>query len=321
MSLKLRSKKKPTVIITGNAGFIGSHVADLFVEEGYRVVGFDKFTYAANKANVNSEVTQVIQDVRDYGEWKSLLLDETPQLIIHCAAESSVDKALSGPKTFVESNVEGTLVILEAIKAFAKDTKLVHVSTDEVFTDKALIQDGTPFTEETEYRPRNVYAATKAASDFIVESYIRAFGIKACITHCSNNVGPRQDDSKLVPRMVKKALQNEPITLYGDGSQERDWLYVKDHALGIGLVALEGEVGEHYLFGSGSTHTNLQVAQMIIEETNSKSEIVFVDDRPGHDKIYKTLPAKAEEKLGWKASKSLREAIKEVVLAEEMRSK
>jgi dTDP-glucose 4,6-dehydratase len=313
MALKMRSKKKPLVIITGNAGFIGSHVADLFIEEGYRVVGFDKFTYAANEKNVNSEVTQVICDIKDYGEWKNLLIDEQPEYIIHCAAESSVDKALSGPKVFIESNIEGTLVILEAMKAFAKEAKLVHVSTDEVFTDELLLNQDIPFTETTPYRPRNVYATTKAASDLLVENYVRAFGIKASITHCSNNVGPRQDNSKLIPRMVQKALANEPITLYGDGKQERDWLYVKDHAVGIALTAFEGKVGEHYLFGSGHTHTNLEVVNMILAATNSKSEIVFVDDRPGHDKIYKTAPVKAKEQLDWEPTKTLSEAIHEVV--------
>lgn len=291
------------VLVTGGAGFIGSNLVRMMVESGrYHVVVLDALTYAGNLANL----TDVLDSARcvfergnitDAGRVRQVLADHTPSAIMHLAAESHVDRSIASAAPFIETNVMGTLVLLEAMRDLPS-MRFVHVSTDEVYG--TLGPNDPPFVETTPLDPTSPYAASKAASDLIVQSFVRTHGLDAVITRCSNNYGPYQFPEKFIPLMTLNALEGRPLPIYGDGQQVRDWLHVDDHCRGL-LAALErGVRGEVYNFGGSSERTNEAMVAAILAQTGASADLkTYVTDRKAHDRRYAINAEKAHRELGW----------------------
>lgn len=305
------------LLITGAAGFIGSALVRTALEAGHDVVAYDALTYAGNPANLAGlDVHFVRGDIRDSERVAKTVAHHEPEAILHLAAESHVDRSIEHPLDFVETNVLGTGVLLEAARKV--DIPFVHVSTDEVYGDLGI--DDPPFCETTPYAPSSPYSASKAGSDHLVRAYRRTYGLKASITNCSNNYGPRQFPEKLIPRMITNALQGQPLPIFGDGSQVRDWLYVDDHARGI-LGTLEAGLGKDYMFGGGAERTNLQVVNAICDALDQELPqkaphadlLEFVQDRPGHDQRYAVDYTRARTELGWNPTRTFAEGIHKTV--------
>lgn len=329
-------EKVRNILITGGAGFIGSNYVNMYTsEENVHVVNLDKLTYAGNLENINVEgnpdYTFVQGDICDKEILKSLFEKYQFQQVIHFAAESHVDNSILDPSAFVETNISGTFNLLQNAhklwmeKPFVRregfeNTKFLHISTDEVYG--TLGKEGL-FTEETSYAPNSPYSASKASSDFLVRSYFHTYGLPVLTTNCSNNYGPNQHDEKLIPTIIRTALKEEPIPIYGDGKNVRDWLYVSDHCKGIKLVLQKGRFGETYNIGGRNERENIYIAQKICEildtltpRKNKKSYkdlITFVIDRPGHDKRYAIDASKIENELGWKAIENFESGIEKTV--------
>ena len=299
------------VLITGGCGFIGSHAVRGAIERGFeRVVNLDWLTYSGNPKNLEDIVDERYEfihgSINDYELVSSIILEERIDSIIHLAAESHVDRSIKSVRPFIETNIGGTLSILEVIQnnlLKGNVVNLIHVSTDEVYGSLGPSEE--PFTENSPISPRNPYAATKASSDMLVEAFVNTHGINALITRCSNNYGPNQFPEKLIPLMALNALDGKSLPIYGNGQQIRDWIHVSDHVSGIfaSLRGLkEGEVGsgEVINFGGGCEITNLQMVTSILEEMGVHEDLIeFVSDRPGHDKRYAIDHSKATEILGW----------------------
>ena len=322
-----------TILVTGGAGFIGSAVVRRLVAEGrHRVVTLDALTYAGHRESL-AEVEGtpnyrfVHLDILDAGGVSALLAEERPDAVMHLAAESHVDRSIDDPEAFVRTNVLGTQRLLEAVRrhladrepAAAERFRFLHVSTDEVYG--SLGPDDPPFTERSAYRPRSPYAASKAAADHLARAYRHTYGLPVIVTNCSNNFGPYQYPEKLIPLTVLKALAGEPVPVYGDGSNVRDWLYVEDHVSGL-LAALErGRPGETYLIGGGNERSNLEVVRTVLgalnelapAERDHRQLIAFVSDRPGHDFRYAVDAGKARNELGWRAQRGFDEAMRDTV--------
>lgn len=307
------------VLVTGGAGFIGSAVCRLLVARGYHVVCLDKLTYAGNRASLRDvepspDFRFVEGDIGDTSTVLRLLHDERLEGIMHLAAETHVDRSIDSPAAFVETNVVGTVRLLDAALTYWRSLpararehfRFHHVSTDEVFGD--LPFDSGMFTETTPYAPSSPYSASKAASDHFVRAWHETYGLPVVLSNCSNNYGPWHFPEKLIPLTILNALEGKALPVYGRGENVRDWLYVEDHAEALEKVLTQGRAGETYLIGGRAEATNLSVVESICDILDARrpmagmrrrSLITFVTDRPGHDRRYAIDPAKAERELGW----------------------
>lgn len=316
-----------TILITGGAGFIGSNFIPYFLQKypKYSVINLDALTYAGNLDNLreieNHPRYKFIQgNICDKELVENLFDKYHINGVIHFAAESHVDNSINNPSVFIETNINGTHTILDIAYRFWMDgpfknkpmyqnARFHHISTDEVYG--SLPEDSQElFTESTPYAPRSPYSASKAASDMIVKSYYYTYGMNIVVTNCSNNYGPKQHDEKLIPTIIRNALEQKPIPIYGDGQNIRDWLYVYDHCRAIDLVFHKGKSGEVYNIGARNEQKNITIAKKIcsildriIPRQNNKNYedlITFVQDRPGHDRRYALDPSKIEIEVGWK---------------------
>jgi dTDP-glucose 4,6-dehydratase len=311
------------VLVTGGAGFIGSAVCRRLVL-GHRiaVVNVDKLTYAANLRSLDlvaGDPAYAFEqvDICDRAGLHDVFARYEPDATIHLAAESHVDRSITGPSAFVDTNVVGTYNLLEAARNYygrltperRSRFRLVHVSTDEVYG--SLGATGL-FCEETPYRPSSPYSASKAASDHLAHAWFKTYGLPVIISNCSNNYGPHQFPEKLIPLAILNAIEGKPLPVYDNGSNVRDWLYVDDHAGGLISLLTRGRPGEKYNFGGSSERSNLEVVELICDvldemvpqRTGRRSLITFVRDRPGHDLRYAIDASKAHRELGWKPSKT-----------------
>jgi dTDP-glucose 4,6-dehydratase len=308
-----------TILITGGAGFIGSHVVRLFVNQypAYRIINLDKLTYAGNLANLNDVETKlnyefVKGDIADEDFLDHLFGEKKIDGVIHLAAESHVDRSISNPKTFVVTNILGTLTLLNVARHHWKDDihdKLFyHISTDEVY---GSLGETGHFTEATPYDPRSPYSASKAGSDHLVRAYFHTYHLPVIISNCSNNYGPYQFPEKLIPLVINNIRLNHTIPVYGKGENVRDWLYVEDHARAIDLIYHQGKVGETYNIGGHNEWQNITLIRMLCEIMDRKlgrslgtsaGLITFVKDRAGHDLRYAIDSSKLQKELGWKPS-------------------
>jgi len=321
-----------SLLVTGCAGFIGSNFVPYFIGkyDDYHIVNLDLLTYAGNVENLNeisehNNYTFIKGDICDRKLVESIFENYNIKGVIHFAAESHVDNSIKNPGVFIETNVTGTFTLIDVAykywmersfvyKEGYNDCRFHHISTDEVY---GTLGDTGLFTESTPYAPNSPYSASKASSDMIVRSYVETYGLSVVITNCSNNYGPKQHDEKLIPTIIRKALAKEPIPIYGDGKNIRDWLYVLDHCKGIDLVYHKGKSGEVYNIGGRNERTNLQIVDAIctildekIPTDNSyKKLITFVEDRAGHDRRYAIDATKIENNLGWKAEENFETGI------------
>lgn len=322
---------KKNIIITGGAGFIGSHVVTLFVKKypEYRIINVDKLTYAGNLANLKEvEVAPnylfIKADICDFDNMFALFKEYDVSHIIHLAAESHVDRSIRDPFTFAQTNVMGTLSLLQAAKlsweSNSKDHLFFHVSTDEVYGD--LEFDDTLFTESTKYNPHSPYSASKASSDHFVRSFHDTYRLPTVISNCSNNYGPYQFPEKLIPLFINNIRNKKALPVYGKGENVRDWLYVEDHARAIDLVFHKGVVGETYNIGGFNEWTNIDLIKVIIKtvdkllgnpEGTSNHLITYVTDRAGHDLRYAIDATKIKRELGWEPSLQFEEGIEKTV--------
>ena len=317
------------LLVTGGAGFIGSAVVRLAVARGHSVVNVDALTYAACLDNVASVADSgahvfVQADIRDRAAMDAVLAEHAPDVVMHLAAESHVDRSIDGPGTFIDTNITGTYTLLEAARAHwiargrPEGFRFHHISTDEVF---GSLGPTGKFTEETPYDPRSPYSASKAASDHLVRAWHETYGLPVVLTNCSNNYGPYHFPEKLVPVVILNALAGKPIPVYGAGENVRDWLYVEDHADALLLVAEKGELGRSYNIGGENEARNIDLVRTICAILDEKRPadrphaelITFVTDRPGHDARYAIEPARIREELGWRPSVTLEQGLEKTV--------
>jgi dTDP-glucose 4,6-dehydratase len=306
------------LIVTGGAGFIGSALTLYLLGEGHEVCVVDSFTYAANPASLaqaesNPRFRLIRQDIRDFAKMSELVASQRPDAILHLAAESHVDRSITGSAPFIETNIVGTYSLLEAARSYwsnlggeaAKAFNFLHVSTDEVYG--SLGPEGF-FVEHSPYDPSSPYSASKAAADHLVQAWGRTYGLPILVANCSNNYGPRQFPEKLIPLTILNALHGKPLPVYGDGLNVRDWLHVEDHARALHTILTKGKPGERYAIGARSERRNIDVVNTIcshLDKVVARSQphrelIEFVKDRPGHDRRYAIDPSKIERELGWR---------------------
>lgn len=320
------------ILVTGGAGFIGSAVVRRAItQRGHEVVNVDALTYAANPANlasIDDDPLYAFEQVNicDAEALREVFRKHDPDGVMHLAAETHVDRSIDGPQAFVDTNVVGTVNMLQAARSHYEGLegarrdgfKFHHVSTDEVYG--ALGAEGV-FTEESRYEPNSPYAASKASSDMMVRAWGQTFGLPVVISNCSNNYGPYQFPEKLIPVVVLKALAKEPIPVYGDGSNVRDWLYVDDHAEALLTILEKGRLGEIYNVGGDGERSNLDLVKSICgvldkvypDAAPHADLITFVGDRPGHDFRYAIDSSKIQSELGWKPSVTVEEGLEETV--------
>src|SRR4249919_3606740 len=318
-----------TWLVTGGAGFIGGNFVLEAVARGIRVINLDALTYAGNRDTLSSLDDHpghvfVHGDIGDAALVRSLLAEHRPQAIVNFAAESHVDRSIDGPAAFVQTNVVGTLTLLEAARDYWKNLneanragfRFLHVSTDEVY---GSLGDTGAFTEETPYAPNSPYSASKAASDHLVRAFHHTYGLPVLTTNCSNNYGPYQFPEKLIPLIIQKALTGAPLPVYGDGKNVRDWLFVSDHCAAIRRVLEAGRVGETYNVGGDAEMQNIDVVHVIcklLDERRPRSDgqprsslITYVADRPGHDRRYAIDASKLKSELGWAPAHTFEQGI------------
>ena len=306
------------IIVTGGLGFIGSNLIELLIKKNYFIINIDKVTYSSNFYNVKE-----FKFFKNYKFIKCNIGDKKfhktlnkykPSCIFNLAAETHVDRSIDNPANFINSNIVDVYKLLESFKKFAKrhKCKLIHISTDEVYGD---ILKGRS-NEKFPYNPSSPYAASKAASDHLVGSYIRTYKIPAIVTNCSNNYGPKQHPEKLIPKLIYNILNNKPLPIYGKGTNSREWIYVKDHCEALIKVFLKGKIGEFYNIGSNKNLNNLQVCSQLLTiskklvKIGNNVKINFVKDRPGHDIRYALNSHKIIKQLGWKPKVNFSEGIK-----------
>jgi dTDP-glucose 4,6-dehydratase len=320
-------------LVTGGAGFIGSAVARHLIENtAHHVLVVDKLTYAGNLDNLASVAADeryrfAQADICNSREMRDVIGSFRPDVLMHLAAESHVDRSIDGPGEFIQTNVVGTFTLLQAALSFWRTLKgeerqrfrFHHVSTDEVFG--SLGPEGF-FTEETPYSPNSPYSASKASSDHFVRAWYHTYGLPVVLSNCSNNYGPYHFPEKLIPLVALNALEGKPVPVYGDGSNVRDWLYVEDHARALQLIAEQGGVGESYNVGGHNERTNIDVARHIcalVDELAPDAQgsrarlITFVGDRPGHDLRYAIDAAKIERELGWRPQETFETGLRKTV--------
>ena len=318
-----------TWLVTGGAGFIGGNFVLEAVSRGIRVVNLDALTYAGNLNTLaslegNADHIFVKGDIGDGALVTLLLQEHQPDAVLNFAAESHVDRSIEGPGAFIQTNVVGTLALLEAVRDYWKalpDTRrdafrFLHVSTDEVY---GTLGETGKFTETTPYAPNSPYSASKAASDHLVRAFHHTYGLPVLTTNCSNNYGPYHFPEKLIPLVIAKALAGEPLPVYGDGKQVRDWLFVSDHCEAIRTVLAKGRVGETYNVGGNSERQNIEVVQAICALLDQhrpredgkprESQIAYVTDRPGHDRRYAIDASKLKDELGWEPAYTFEQGI------------
>ena len=306
------------VIVTGGLGFIGSNLIELLLKNNFFVINIDKITYSSNFYNAQefkrSKNYRFIKlDIKNK-KIKEILIKYKPSCIFNLAAETHVDRSIDNPHNFIQSNIVGVYNLLECFRKFSNKykSKLIHISTDEVYGD---ILNGRTL-ETYPYQPSSPYAASKAASDHLVSSYVRTYKIPAIVTNCSNNYGPKQHPEKLIPKLIYNILNNKPLPIYGNGSNSREWIYVKDHCEALIKVFQKGKIGEFYNIGSNKNLNNLQVTKNLLKVSNrinhpgNKVKIIFVKDRPGHDLRYALNSNKIKKNLNWYPQTSFKEGIK-----------
>ena len=323
------------ILVTGGAGFIGANfVLEWLGRNDEAVINLDKLTYAGNLHNLDSVQGHVrhvfIQgDIGDDILIKRLLTEYQPRAVVNFAAESHVDRSIHGPEDFVQTNIVGTFLLLEAVRAYWNDLedgarqnfRFLHVSTDEVYG--TLAPEAPAFSETHRYEPNSPYSASKAASDHLVRAYHHTYGLPVLTTNCSNNYGPYQFPEKLIPLVINNALQGKPLPVYGDGMQVRDWLYVTDHCSAIRRVLEAGQVGEVYNIGGWNEMPNIEIVRTIcalLDELHPRddgisyaAQIAYVKDRPGHDRRYAIDARKIERELGWKPAETFATGIRKTV--------
>ncbi len=306
------------IIVTGGLGFIGSNLIELLLKKNFYVINIDKITYSSNFYNTkeykNSRNYEFIKcDIKNK-KFKKILLKYKPIAVFNLAAETHVDRSIDNPEKFIESNIVGVFNLLECFKEYSKKSKsrLIHISTDEVYGD---ILSGRS-NEKFPYKPSSPYAASKAASDHLVSSYVRTYKIPAIVTNCSNNFGPKQHPEKLIPKLIYNILNNKPLPIYGKGLNSREWIYVSDHCEALFKIYKNGKVGEFYNIGSNKNLSNLQVAKELLKRSKKiikmgkKVKINFVKDRPGHDIRYALNSNKLRNKLKWYPKTNFSDGIK-----------
>jgi dTDP-glucose 4,6-dehydratase len=295
------------VIVTGGLGFIGSNLIELLIKKKYFVINIDKVTYSSNFYNVKEFVNN-----KNYKFFKldinnrkllDILYKFKPSCIFNLAAETHVDRSIDNPNEFIQSNILGLFNLLESFRKYSKKnkSKLIHISTDEVYGDilKGRSDENYP------YRPSSPYAASKAASDHIVSSYVRTFKLPAIVTNCSNNYGPKQHPEKLIPKLIYNIINNKPLPIYGKGTNSREWIFVRDHCEALIKISLKGKMGEFYNIGSNKNLNNLEVTKVLLKNYRKKFniggnvKIKFVKDRPGHDVRYALNSNKLKKELKW----------------------
>lgn len=321
------------LVVTGGAGFIGSALCrHLMLNVGANVVVVDKLTYAASLDSLapisgRSGYRFVKADICDHAAMRDLIEREKPDAVMHLAAESHVDRSITGSRAFIDTNIIGTYSMLEAARAYWESLaarkrdafRFLHVSTDEVYG--SLGREGL-FTEATPYDPSSPYSASKAASDHLAKAWRRTYGLPVVVSNCSNNYGPYHFPEKLIPLVILNALEGKPLPVYGDGSNVRDWLYVEDHARALYLICTRGRVGETYNVGGRNERTNLQVVQNVCDLVDDlvgkglhprRQLITFVADRPGHDQRYAIDATRLETELGWRAEETFDTGLRKTV--------
>ncbi|MCL1145228.1 dTDP-glucose 4,6-dehydratase [Shewanella marinintestina] len=335
------------ILVTGGAGFIGSAVVRHIINNTQdSVINVDKLTYAGNLeslSSIESNERYVFEqvDICDRAELDRVFAQCNPDAVMHLAAESHVDRSITGPADFIQTNIVGTYTLLEATRAYwntlSEDAKKAfrfhHISTDEVYGDLPHpddIEGGTEpsankplplFTESTSYEPSSPYSASKASSDHLVRAWLRTYGLPTIVTNCSNNYGPYHFPEKLIPLVILNALEGKPLPIYGKGDQIRDWLYVEDHARALYKVVTEGVVGETYNIGGHNEKQNLEVVQTICsildslvpKEAQYKEQITYVTDRPGHDRRYAIDSSKMQRELGWTPVETFETGLKKTI--------
>jgi dTDP-glucose 4,6-dehydratase len=333
----MNTQDKKNILLTGTAGFIGSNFVPYFLERypNYNLINLDLLTYAGTLDNLkecenNPRYKFIKGDICNRELVEFIFSEYDINGVIHFAAESHVDNSIKNPGVFVQTNVNGTFTLIDVARAYwmnkpfvykaeYKNCRFHHISTDEVY---GTLNETDLFTESTPYAPNSPYSASKASSDMIVRAYNETYGMNTVITNCSNNYGPKQHDEKLIPTIIRKALSNQSIPIYGDGKNIRDWLYVLDHCKGIDLVYHTGKTGNTYNIGGRNERTNLQIVDSIttiLDEKvpkpnfSYKNLITFVEDRAGHDRRYAIDATKLETELGWKADENFDSGIVKTV--------
>ena len=322
-----------TWLVTGGAGFIGGNFVLRAVADGIRIINLDALTYAGNLDTLSSLAGNanhlfVHGDIGDRARVASLLAEHRPDAVLNFAAESHVDRSIDGPGAFIQTNVVGTLGLLEAVRDHWRSLRetekhgfrFLHVSTDEVY---GSLGDTGKFTETTPYAPNSPYSASKAASDHLVRAFHHTYGLPTQTTHCSNNYGPYHFPEKLIPLIIQRALAGEPLPVYGDGRNVRDWLFVADHCEAIRSILERGRIGETYNVGGNAERQNMEVVETIcrlLDERRPRhdgkprsNQITFVADRPGHDRRYAMDASKLRDELGWEPRYTFEQGIAETV--------
>ena len=306
------------IVVTGGLGFIGSNLIELLIKKNYFVINIDKVTYSSNFYNVKE-----FKSLKNYKFFKcnignkkfyKILKKYKPSCIFNLAAETHVDRSIDNPANFINSNIVDVYKLLESFKKFVKNhkCKLIHISTDEVYGD---ILNGRS-TEKFPYNPSSPYAASKAASDHLVNSYIRTYKIPAIVTNCSNNYGPKQHPEKLIPKLIFNILNNRYLPIYGKGFNSREWIYVKDHCEALYKTFLNGKIGRFYNIGSNKNLNNIQVTKELLKiakktiKVGKKVRIKFIKDRPGHDKRYALNSKKIIKELNWRPKTNFNKGLK-----------
>ena len=319
-----------SILVTGGAGFIGSHLVRRLLQKypHTQILNLDALTYAGNLDNLKDceaapNYRFVKGDINDFTLLQELFKNQDFDAVVHLAAESHVDNSIKNPFAFAQTNIQGTLTLLEAARQHwgnhSKDHRFYHISTDEVFG--SLGQEGQ-FTEATPYDPRSPYSASKAASDHLVRAYFHTYGLPVVLSNCSNNYGPSQHTEKLIPLMIQNIINQKPLPVYGKGENIRDWLYVEDHAEAIDLILHQGKPGETYAIGGNNEQKNIDIVYQLIEITDrllerpegtSKELVRFVTDRLGHDFRYAIDASKIKRELGWESKTPFKEGLEQTV--------
>ncbi len=295
------------ILVTGGLGFIGSNLINLLLKKRYSVLNIDKITYASNfyntrEFNKNKNYKFLKCDLNNEKKLRKIIIEYNPKGIFNIAAETHVDRSIDGPKNFINSNIIGTFNLLEIIRKNKLNTKLIHISTDEVYGDVSIGRS----KEHDSYNPSSPYAASKASSDHLVRSYVRTYKIPAIVTNCSNNFGPRQHPEKLIPKLIYNIINNKSMPIYGKGKNSREWIFVDDHCDALIDVYKKGKIGEIYNIGSNYNLDNLSVVKKLLSITKKKIKlgdnvkIKFVKDRPGHDMRYAIDSRKIKKNLKWR---------------------
>ena len=315
---------KKKIIVTGGLGFIGSNLIEYLIKKKFSVINIDKVSYSSSFYNSksfkkNKNYKFIKCNINNKNKFFKILTKYKPIGLFNLAAETHVDRSIEGPKAFIENNIFGVFNLLEAFKKYFiinNKIKLIHISTDEVYGD--VLKGRT--NENYPYKPSSPYAASKASSDHLVNSYIRTFKIPAIITNCSNNYGPKQHPEKLIPKLIYNILNNLPLPIYGNGKNSREWIFVKDHCEALYKVFTKGKIGETYNIGSGKNLNNLEISKKLIKISKkyitigSKTKITFVNDRPGHDLRYALSSIKINNKIKWKSKVNTDEGLERTFL-------